>query len=142
MNQEIIDEIKNQDYEKITNTIEEFLSHQIEKNNSKGLILGLSGGVDSAVLAYICKRKLQDKTLALIMPDTSITPNSETEDALKMIALTGIEYKLIDIKPIVNEYSMYLEPNEKSKGNLRARVRTNIFVLLCKCQKLSRTRIK
>jgi len=127
LNQEIINEIKEQDYPVITENIERFLSEQIEKNNSKGLILGLSGGIDSAVLAYICKRKLQDKTLALIMPDTSITPKSETEDALKMIALTGIEYKLIDIKPIVNEYSMYLEPNEKAKGNLRARVRTNML---------------
>ena len=127
LNQEIVNEIKNQDYSKITEGIENFLSEQIEKNQVKGLILGLSGGIDSAVLAYICKRKLQDKTLALIMPDTSITPKSETEDALKMIALTGIEYKLIDIKPIINEYSMYLEPNERSKGNLRARVRTNIL---------------
>ena len=126
MNQDIINEIKNIDYASITETIEKFLSEQIEKNNAKGVILGLSGGIDSAVLAYICKRKLKEKTLAIIMPDTSITP-LETEDALKMISLTGIEYKLIDIKPIVNEYSMYLEPNEKAKGNLRARIRTNIL---------------
>ncbi len=126
MNQDIIDEIKNQDYASITESIEKFLSEQIEKNHAKGVILGLSGGIDSAVLAYICKRRLKEKTLAIIMPDTSITPKTETEDAIKMIALTGIEYKLIDIKPIVNEYSMYLEPNEKSRGNLRARVRTNI----------------
>ena len=126
LNQDIINEIKNNDYASITETIEKFLSDQIEKNHAKGVILGLSGGIDSAVLAYICKRKLKDKTLAIIMPDTSITP-AETEDALKMIALTGIEYKLIDIKPIVNEYAMYLEPNEKSKGNLRARIRTNIL---------------
>jgi len=127
LNQDIINEIKNQNYPEIIEKIENFLTEQIEKNNAKGLILGLSGGIDSAVLAYICKRKLKDKTLALIMPDTSITPKIETEDALKMISLTGIEYKLIDIKPIVNEYSMYLEPNERSKGNLRARVRTNIL---------------
>ena len=127
LNQEIIDEIKNQDYSKITEIIENFLVEQIEKNHSNGIILGLSGGIDSAVLAYICKRKLQNKTLALIMPDTSITPKSETEDALKMIALTGIEYKLIDINPIVKEYSMYLEPNERARGNLRARIRTNIL---------------
>jgi len=127
LNQDIIDEIKNQDYASITETIEKFLSEQIEKNHVKGIILGLSGGIDSAVLAYICKRRLKEKTLAIIMPDTSITPKTETEDAIKMIALTGIEYKLIDIKPIVNEYSMYLEPNEKSRGNLRARVRTNIL---------------
>ncbi|PJC50524.1 MAG: NAD(+) synthetase [Nitrosopumilales archaeon CG_4_9_14_0_2_um_filter_34_16] len=127
MNQEIIDEITNQDYAAITNKIEKFVSEQIEKNHSNGVILGLSGGIDSAVLAYICRGKLKEKTLALIMPDTSITPKIETEDALKIISLTGIEYKLIDIHPIVNEYSMYLEPNEKSKGNLRARVRTNIL---------------
>ena len=127
MNQDIINEIKNQDYTSITETIENFLSEQIEKNHAEGVILGLSGGVDSAVLAYICKRKLKEKTMAIIMPDTSITPKIETEDALKMIALTGIEYKLIDIKPIVNEYSMYLEPNDWAKGNLRARVRANIL---------------
>ena len=126
MNQDIINEIKNQDYVSITETIEKFLSEQIEKQHAKGVILGLSGGIDSAVLAYICKRKLKEKTLAIIMPDTSITP-AETEDALKMISLTGIEHKLIDIKPIVNEYAMYLEPNKKSRGNLRARVRTNIL---------------
>ncbi len=127
MNQEIIDEIKNQDYASITETFENFLSNQIEKNQAKGVILGLSGGIDSAVLAYLCKRNLREKTLALIMPDTSITPESETQDAQKMISLTGIEYKLIDIKPIVNEYAMYLEPNERAKGNLRARIRTNIL---------------
>ena len=126
LNQDIINEIKNQDYASVTETIEKFLSEQIEKHHTKGVILGLSGGIDSAVLAYICKRKLKEKTLAIIMPDTSITP-TETEDALKMISLTGIEHKLIDIKPIVNEYAMYLEPNKKSRGNLRARVRTNIL---------------
>jgi len=127
LNQEIINEIQEQDYSKITNVIEKFLVEKIEENNSKGVILGLSGGIDSAVLAYICKRNLKEKTLAIIMPDTEITPKSETEDALKMISLTGIEYKLIDINPIVKEYSMYLEPNAKSKGNLRARIRTNIL---------------
>ncbi|MFB5608572.1 MAG: NAD+ synthase, partial [Candidatus Nitrosomaritimum yanchengensis] len=127
MNQEIIEEIESQDYEKITIQLEKFLKEQLEKNNADGLILGLSGGIDSAVLAYLCKRNLKEKTLAVVMPDTEITPNYETEDALKMISLTGIEYKLIDIKPIVKEYSMYLEPNDWAKGNLRARIRTNIL---------------
>jgi len=126
LNQDIINEIKNQDYASITETIEGFLSEQIEKNHVKGVILGLSGGIDSAVLAYICKRKLKDKTLAIIMPDTSITP-TETEDAIKMISLTRIEHKLIDIKPIINEYAMYLETNEKARRNLHAKVRTNIL---------------
>ena len=127
MNQDIVNAIINQNYASITDKIEKFIENEIEKNQAKGIILGLSGGIDSAVLAYICKRNLKEKTLAIIMPDTTITPSIETEDAMKIISLTGIEHKLIDIKPIVNEYSMYLEPNEKAKGNLRARVRTNIL---------------
>ena len=127
LNQDIISEITNQNYSAITETIEKFVSNQIEKTNAKGIVLGLSGGIDSAVLAYICKRKLKDKTLALIMPDTVITPKSETDDALKIITLTGIEHKLIDINPIINEYTTHLELNEKADGNLRARVRTNIL---------------
>jgi len=142
LNQDIINEIKNNDYTAISETIEKFLTDQIEKNHAKGVILGLSGGVDSAVLVYLCKRKLKEKTLAIIMPDTSITPKTETEDALKMIALTGIEYKLIDIKPIVTEYTMYLEPNEKSRGNLRARVRANILFYYANAKKLSSFRFR
>jgi NAD+ synthase len=53
LNQNIIDEIKNQDYNTIIETIEDFLEEQIGKTQSKGVILGLSGGIDSAVIAYI-----------------------------------------------------------------------------------------
>ena len=135
MNQDILNEIQNQDYSKISESIEKYLLDEIEKTHSKGVILGLSGGIDSAVLAYICKNKLKEKTVAIIMPDTEITPKSETDDAMKMISLTGIEYKLVDINPIVKEYSMYLEPNEKSKGNLRARIRTNILYYYANAKK-------
>ena len=135
MNQDIINEIKDQDYKAITETIEKFLIEQIEENQANGLILGLSGGIDSAVLAYICKRKLKEKTLAVIMPDSQITPSIETEDAMKMVALTGLEYKLIDIKPIVNEYLHYVEPNNWAKGNLRARIRTNILYYYANAKK-------
>lgn len=127
LNKEILDEIKTQDYFLIIQKIERFLIEQLAKNKSNGLVLGLSGGIDSAVLAFLCNRVLREKTIAIIMPDSEITPKNETEDALKIISLTGMQHKLIDINQIVREYSKNLGLDDRATGNLRARIRTNIL---------------
>jgi len=127
VNQEILNEITNQDYASIDMTIEDFLKNQVSKNNSNGLIFGLSGGLDSAVTGYLCHRALPSQTLALLMPDSKISPKSETEDAIKLVEKLKLDYKLIDINPIVSQYSKYLEPSERALGNLRARIRANLL---------------
>ena len=127
MNQEILKEITDQDYSSITKKIEDFLKNQVAISKTNGAILGLSGGVDSAVITFLCSRAFKEKTLALVLPDTKISPKEETEDALKIIEKLGIDYKLLDINYIVSEYSKYLEPNEFALGNLRARIRMNLL---------------
>ena len=127
MNQEILNEIKNQKYDTLTNTIEEFLKKQVSQNNSNGLIFGLSGGIDSAVIAHLCSRVFKKESIALIMPDSKITPNIDIEDALKMAKSLGLEYKLMDINLISNEYAKYIEPNDLALGNLKARIRANLL---------------
>jgi len=123
----ILEEIKNQDYTSIDKSIEEFLKNQISETNSKGLMFGLSGGVDSAVIAYLCNRVFPKQSMTLLMPDSKISPKEETEDALKIVEDLKLDYKLIDINPIVNQYSKHLEPSEKALGNLRARIRANLL---------------
>ncbi|MEM2849995.1 MAG: NAD(+) synthetase, partial [Candidatus Bathyarchaeia archaeon] len=50
--------------------------------DARGVVLGLSGGVDSSVTATLCVKALgSDKVLALLMP-LSFTPKSDVEDAL------------------------------------------------------------
>ncbi len=127
MNQEILNEIKNQKYDTLTNTIEEFLKKQVSQNNSNGLIFGLSGGIDSAVIAHLCSRVFKKESIALIMPDSKTTPNIDIEDSLKMAKSLGLEYKLIDINLISNEYAKYIEPNDLALGNLKARIRANLL---------------
>ena len=127
MNQEILNEIINQDYVSITKNIEDFFKKQISQTASAGVILGISGGIDSAVVAHLCARTIKNNTLALVMPDSKITPKIDTEDALQMVGKLGIDYKLLDIGLIVSGYANYLEPNEKALGNLRARVRANLL---------------
>ena len=128
MNEEILREIIKQDYEKIQLDIEVFLKNQISQKKANGVIFGLSGGIDSATIAYLCKKISETKeVLALVMPDSAISPSSETGDALKIIGEIGIDYKLIDINTIHKRYSNYLEPDELALGNLRARIRSNII---------------
>lgn len=127
-NADIILEIKKQDYDAKTSQIRRFISEQITQAHANGVVLGLSGGIDSAVLAYICRtEELLKNTLAIIMPDTAITPQSETADAQKIISILGLEYKLIDINPILREYTMYLEPDIDARANLGARIRSDIL---------------
>lgn len=127
MNDNIIREIAGIDYRTVESDLGRFLKGEVEKRGSEGAVLGLSGGVDSAVTTTIAHRALGGKALALVMPDTEITPREETEDALHLVDGLGIEYKMMDIRPIVREYSRHLEPDEMARGNLRARVRAGII---------------
>jgi len=126
VNQDILEKITNQDYSSIATRIQNGLQQKIEETNSKGVILGLSGGIDSAVIAYLCNNIVKEKTLALIMPDSKISPETETSDAIKIIDTLGMDYKLLDINSIHKEFSMVLEPGDRALGNLRARIRMNI----------------
>jgi len=127
LNRQIIEEIIKKDYNIIQNKIGSFLVDEIASRKSHGLIFGLSGGIDSAVLAMLCAKFMREKTLVLIMPDAKITPPLDTEDAIKIVDSLHLEYKLIDIGFIHKEYSKYLEPNPLAFGNLGARIRANIL---------------
>jgi NAD+ synthase len=127
LNREIIENLIRRDYESIQNQIGEFLQNEITYRKSTGVIFGLSGGIDSAVIAGLCAKFVKEKTLALIMPNSKITPNSDTEDAIKIVDKYSLEYKLIDIGFIHREYSKYLEPNPLAFGNLGARIRANML---------------
>ena len=127
MNQEILKEIIGKDYTKIQQDIEAFLKNAVLRNKADGVIFGLSGGIDSTVVAYLSAKIFGKKALALVMPDSTVSPSSETGDALKVVGELGLDYKLIDIAVIHKIYSNHLEPDERALGNLRARIRANII---------------
>lgn len=127
MNKKILDDITEQDYSIYAKNIRNFIEEQVTNTKAKGVIFGLSGGIDSTVLAYLSAGIFKKNLLALVMPDSKISPNDETEDALKIIDKLEIPYKLIDINPIHTEFSKVLEPHDMALGNLRARIRANIL---------------
>ncbi|QLH09052.1 NAD+ synthase [Candidatus Nitrosotenuis sp. DW1] len=127
MNKQVLDEITNQDYAKIQSNVESFLRESIAKAGASGLVFGLSGGIDSAVVAHICAKSFKEKSLALLMPDSRVSPKEETEDALQIVDKLGLDYKIIDISLIHSQFANIVEPEEKSLGNLRARIRATLL---------------
>ena len=137
MNQEILSSLKNIDYNSISERIQNTIKQKITQFNSKGVIFGLSGGIDSAVIAYLCANSVKENTTAIIMPDSKISPEDETNDALKIVDSLNLNYKLIDINQIHKEYYKVLEPEDRALGNLRARIRKNILYYYANSKNLS-----
>ncbi|HMK32004.1 MAG TPA: NAD(+) synthetase, partial [Nitrosopumilaceae archaeon] len=60
MNQDIIENIKKQDYGAIQNKIGSFLVEELSQRHGFGVVFGLSGGIDSAVIAVLCSKFLKE----------------------------------------------------------------------------------
>jgi len=100
--------------EKISLSLENFIKEYTEKLEREGVILGLSGGIDSAVAAALCERALgPEKTLVLIMPEKD-SKKEHIEDALNLAKTLNLETKAIDITPYLEDLGVYkLFPWEK-----------------------------
>lgn len=99
------------DYGAISREISTFLIEKLKLLNRKGTVLGLSGGLDSTVCAYLATEALgKDKVFALFMPDRDSNPQSE-KDATNISKILGIEFKKINLTPILHKIGVYnLEP--------------------------------
>src|SRR4030066_1890267 len=67
--------------------IEKFLAERLRKVGAKGFVLGVSGGLDSAVCMRLCARAGgQDRVLALLMPEKN-SPKEDLEDSKHLCKL-------------------------------------------------------
>ena len=121
----ILETLTKIDCDKVTKNILEFISKNVAESKMSGVVLGLSGGLDSAVCAILCAKACD--TLAMIMPDTKITPRFETDDALRVAKLLGMDTKVIDIAPIVTEFTQHITDNDAALGNIRSRIRMTLL---------------
>lgn len=84
-----------------------FIQEQMVSLRRKGIIIGLSGGVDSALSAALSVRAVgKDRVLALLLPDKESSPQS-AEFATKQARVLGIETMTVDITPVLEAFGTY-----------------------------------
>ncbi len=113
--------------------ISKFIKDKIEESKSDGLVVGLSGGIDSSVVTYIAAQAVsRDKTLGLVMPSET-TATEDVQDALSIAEVLGIKKKIIPIDNITEQFTT-LTVNSASQANyqltqanLKARIRMMIL---------------
>ncbi|MEK6728164.1 MAG: NAD+ synthase, partial [Candidatus Omnitrophota bacterium] len=112
------------------------LRDYVTKNGFKKVVIGLSGGIDSALVAVLAVDALEaENVIGVFMPSRYSSPESET-DATGLARNLGIKLLNISIEQIYKIYLMVLEPHflEAKKNiaeeNLQARIRGNILMAL------------
>lgn len=95
------------DVERARHDIVEFIREEMNNFRKDGALVGLSGGLDSSTVAFLCVESLgKDKVMGLILPERDSDPKN-TEDAVELAKQMGISYKKIDISPILNDLGAY-----------------------------------
>jgi NAD+ synthase len=111
--------------------IAEFIRGHLRQTGFERAILGLSGGIDSALVAYLVAEAIgPDRLLCLLLPYRTSAPESVT-DAEEVIRLLGCQSRRIDITPIVDGYfaeSLAGEKVDRGRlGNFAARARMAVL---------------
>lgn len=103
----------------------EFITEKVRESKAKGVVIGLSGGIDSAVTAVLCAKAIgPDKVLNLFMPSPT-TPAGDKKDVEGLCKQFSLELRVVDISAMVEAARKALPGSKDSKvmGNATARLR-------------------
>ena len=108
----------------------------IGKSGFKGVIIGLSGGIDSALTLAVAVDALGAEKVRAVMMPSPYTAQMSLDDSREMIRTLGVRYDEIAIAPAMTTYAAMLDPlfvglpADTTEENIQARIRGNILMAL------------
>ncbi len=121
-----------QNFPEIREKIVSFIRSGVEISGTKGAVIGLSGGIDSTLTAYLAVEALGSKNvLGLLLPEKGITSERDIDDAIEVAKILKIDHQVIEISQVLSTYSTIIpafdRKNLPANGNLKARTRMCIL---------------
>ncbi|MDD2933062.1 MAG: NAD+ synthase [Methylotenera sp.] len=112
------------------------LADYVHKNGFPGVVLGLSGGIDSALTLAIAVDALGAENVHAVMMPSEFTADMSVNDAREMANILGVKYSEIAIKPLFDGYLTALAPQfgdlafDATEENLQARIRGMLLMAI------------
>jgi NAD+ synthase len=116
--------------EAVRKSIVSFIKTEVHNRGTNGAVIGVSGGIDSAVMVALAAEALgNEHVFGLILPDSDITPISDVIDATNLCIKLNIEFRKIYINEPKASFQKILDETENRllQGNLVARIRMCIM---------------
>lgn len=110
--------IKDKDYTKIKDNLVSWLQNRVKNAGLEGAVVGLSGGIDSAVTARLCQLAFDNKLLTVTMPCHS--SSKDREDALKIANEFGMQIVENDLTDVYDHLLDNLKQSGIEAGKLAA----------------------
>ncbi len=124
-------------YKKLAKDISNWIKKQVEKANAKGVVFGLSGGIDSTVVAVLCRNAFPEKHLALILP--CFSSKKDLNDANLVVKKFALNYEIINLEEVFLAFSKTLNfgPQDKELAVVNIKPRLRMLTLYYFANKLN-----
>lgn len=121
-----------EDFSFVENAIVAGIRDYFMKQNFKTALIGISGGIDSAVVLYLTARAIGNKNVRGILMPSRFTSKQSVDDAIKLLKNLDVAYDIISIDTLYSQYIKNLKLDESNTDitlqNIQSRIRGNILM--------------
>jgi NAD+ synthase len=128
------------DFEEVQKRICFFIKEYVKNTDAKGIVLGLSGGIDSATVAALASLAVGgENVLALLLPEKETNKQKDLDDAKAIAEQFHLQTQLCDMTNALNgiykSIPAYVHTDRLCKGNIKARTRMIFLYYYANSQK-------